>query len=188
MEEFRKYLELKARLDQQGWDQLAPFFSETTLPRNGYFITQGQANRQCGFILNGVLRYFTTTEKGDDPTCYFSFENHIVFDPYTYRTSAPATLNAVAVTDCRMAVISMEDEQRLLAQYPHWMDICNQLLLEVSLEFANQKTLMAMKAAERYTFFCDTYPHLARRVPLQFIASYLGIAQPSLSRIRKESR
>jgi CRP-like cAMP-binding protein len=188
MEAFRKYLEQKCRLNPQGWDHLSGFFSAVTLPRNTHFITQGEANRQCGFILEGVLRYFSSTEKGDDPTCYFSFENHIVFDPYTYRTNVPASLNAVAVTDCRLAVISMEEEQKLLAVFPQWMDICNQLLLEVSLEFANQKTMMAMKAAERYAFFCDTYPHLAKRVPLQFIASYLGIAQPSLSRIRKNTR
>jgi CRP-like cAMP-binding protein len=155
-------------------------------PKNTFLIQSGKICRKSGFMLQGVMRYFAANQHGDEPTCYFTFEGHYIVDPFNYNQQKPSTINLKSITDCTVALISFENDTILAKAFPKWKDITNKMLLDVSMEFANQKTIIALSASERYKYFTDHYPQLALRVPLQYIASYLGIAQPSLSRLRKE--
>ena len=96
-------------------------------------------------------------------------------------------MNLQAVTKCDIAVISFDTDKQLQTALPRWVNITNQMLLDVSINFANQKELLAMNATKRYDYFIENYPTIARRAPLQYVASYLGIKQPSLSRVRKNN-
>lgn len=96
-------------------------------------------------------------------------------------------MNLQAVTKCDIAVISFDRDKKLQTLLPGWNDIINQVLLEVSMNFANQKELLALNASKRYDYFIENYPTIASRAPLQYVASYLGMKQPSLSRVRKNN-
>ena len=188
MESLRKKLTDSFRLSNDEWSMVSDNINSISLQKGDFFIEQGKLCRNSGFILDGVIRYFSYDEKGNDPTCYFGYETFYITDPFTFKKQELSEINLQAVTPCEIAVISFDSHQKLQHIFPRWNDICNQLLLEVSMDFANQKGLLAMNAAERYDYFTEKYPTVVRRVPLQYVASYLGIAQPSLSRIRKNMR
>lgn len=183
---FRTYLEREFGISGEEWDTISGYFHKMDFPRNDFFIREHKVCRKTGFILEGVMRYFDPDETGAEPTCFFTFEEHYIVDPYTYEQQRPAVMNLKSVTDCALAVISYEDDRQLSAMLPRWKEIKTNMVLKASLEFADQKALLNLSAAGRYSYFTEKYPHLALRVPLQYIASYLGIAQPSLSRLRKE--
>ncbi len=182
----KTYLANEFSVSEEEWLCISRYFEEITLPKNEFFIKFEKVCRRTGFVLEGVLRYFDPDETGAEPTCFFTFEGHYVVDPFTYEEQKPSVMNLKSVTDCRLAVISYERDRKLMAELPRWKEIKTNMILRVSLEFSDQKSLMNMSAAKRYSYFTERYPHLALRVPLQYIASYLGIAQPSLSRLRKE--
>lgn len=185
MEQLKKYLKERFRLTAEDADIITSYFTEEKISKNHFFVSEGKTELSSAILLEGVVRYFAYDDEGNDPTCYFSFEYHILMDPFTYRQQKPATLNIASVTPCRLAVLSYEDEEKLITAYAKWPVIANEMLLEVSMEFANQKTMTAMAAGERYDFWVKNYPGIANRVPLQYVATYLGITQQSLSRLRK---
>jgi CRP-like cAMP-binding protein len=184
----KTYLEDHFSIDEQEWATISSFFEEVRMPKNEVFIEAGKVCKNAGFILDGVMRYFAADMEGNEPTCYFSFEGHYIVDPFTFDVQQPSNINLKSVTDCSLAVISYQKDSELRQVYPKWVHISNAMLLKVSIEFANQKEMVSMKASQRYEHFVQQYPQLAQRVPLQYIASYLGIAQPSLSRLRKNPK
>jgi hypothetical protein len=186
MDSLKRYLINHFALAESDWEKIKPCFTEVYLPKNQFFIQSGKVCRKTGFVLEGVMRYFAHNAEGDEPTCYFTFEEHYIIDPFAYSSQAISNINLKSITDCKLAVITYSQDQKLRAIFPQWTEITNTMLLKVSIEFANQRGLLSPNASQRYLNFVNQYPHLMQRVPLQYIASYLGIAQPSLSRIRKK--
>lgn len=187
MERLQKYFTDNFQLSKDDWNLINENIKTKTLQKGEFFIEQNKICRNSGIILTGVMRYFSYDENGNDPTCYFVCENQYITDPFTFKKQTPSDMNLQAVTKCDIAVISFDADKRLQTVFPRWTDITNQMLLDVSINFANQKELLAMNATKRYDYFIENYPTIARRVPLQYVASYLGIKQPSLSRIRKNN-
>ena len=187
MEALQKILHEKFNVTEEEWRIISPYVKLQALEKGEFFIEENKICRSSAFILEGVAHYFNYDKNGNAPTCYFSYEGHYAVDPFTFASQAPAKINLQAVTRCRLAVISYESDKKLGAIFPRWSEIATQALLQVSMEFANQKELVSMNASERYDYFIKQYPHLAKRVPLHYVASYLGVAQPSLSRLRKNA-
>ncbi|MBV9987934.1 MAG: Crp/Fnr family transcriptional regulator [Chitinophagaceae bacterium] len=186
MEQFKQFLQAQFSIRSDQWDLVSSHFCLESLTRDTYFIREGAPCRKAGFVLEGVLRYFGHDDKGDELTCYFAAENDYVIEPFSFPTQSPATFNLQLVTDCRIATISFEKNRSLLSLLPAWTEISNTMIQRAMAEFANQKKMIAYDAAGRYELFLEEYPQFAQRVPLQYVASYLGIAQPSLSRLRKQ--
>lgn len=187
MEQLQKYFTDKFQLSKNDWDLINANIKTKTLQKGEFFIEQNKVCKNSGFILRGVMRYFSFDENGNDPTCYFTCENQYITDPFTFKKQTPSNMNLQAVTKCDIAIISYDADKRLQIAIPRWTDITNQILLDVSINFANQKELLAMNASKRYDYFVENYPTIAKRAPLQYVASYLGIKQPSLSRVRKNN-
>lgn len=185
MEKLQKYFTDRFRIMADEWDLINQHIRRKTLQKGEFFIEQTKVCRNSGFILNGVMRYFSYDENGNDPTCYFACENQYITDPFAFKKQALSEMNLQAVTKCDIAVISFGNDKKLQTVLSQWNDITNQVLLDVSMNFANQKELLALNASKRYDYFIENYPTIASRAPLQYVASYLGIKQPSLSRVRK---
>jgi CRP-like cAMP-binding protein len=186
MDKFKDFLQKNFRLSADQWEQIQQYFQVESLTKETYFIREGSPCRKAGFVLEGVLRYFGHDDKGDELTCYFAAENDYVIEPFSFPVQSPATFNLQLVTDCTLATISSDDNKALLMAFPGWAELSNFMIQRAMSDFANQKKMMAYDAVGRYELFLQEYPQFAQRVPLQYVASYLGIAQPSLSRLRKQ--
>jgi CRP-like cAMP-binding protein len=185
MNGLKKFLTTSAEFPIKDWAIFEQTVDIRTIPKGTFLIEQGKSSRYSGFLLEGLGRYFAYDADGNDPTCYFCDENSYLVDPYAFFDQKPATLNMEALTDCRVATIGFTKHRELCLTLPYWEAISRQLILKTAMEFANQKDFMNLPATKRYNHFVKTYPSFAKRAPLKYVASYLGIAQPSLSRIRK---
>ncbi|RDC65583.1 Crp/Fnr family transcriptional regulator [Adhaeribacter pallidiroseus] len=163
--------------------------TELHLPKEEYYLQAGQVARQFGFLVEGIMRVCYYNHKGEEITKYFIDENNIVVDLASFDNNLPSTAYVQAVTDCRLIVFAKPDWQDLLNIIIGWDAIVHKITSKaLLLKIERISPLVAEDATTRYLQFMEKYPILVNRIPLVYLASYLGITQSSLSRIRKNIR
>lgn len=158
--------------------------SEMELRKDQYFVEAGKLFTQVGFVVEGVLRICYYNNQGEEITKYFGSEQSFLANPYNIHE--PLTEYIQAVTDCRLMVFSRADWEELSYSIHNWDDIVSKIFQKALMEKMDRRSAMISEdATTRYLSFLEHFPSLANRIPLSYIASYLGITQSSLSRIRK---
>ncbi len=167
--------------------QLLNNFSSNVVFNLGQIVIhEGDTHSNLYIILKGLVRGYYIDEGGNDITKCFSSE-HEFFSTEGFRTNSSSTINI----EC------LENSTCILLPYKlikKCMDIDVQIKNLVMMLFFNEvgnlerrnKKLMLLDAENRYISFCKEYPTLTTRIALKYIASYIGIQTPSLSRIRKK--
>lgn len=153
-------------------------------PAHSILVREGQLSDRLYFILNGALRaYYIHEDK--EYTDWFMFEN-------MFACSLSAFFGGIASPQC---VETLEPTDTLILTRSQLEDICkkhhdmsllngrvlSQSLVILQTGFIDQRF---KTAPERYALLLEQYPEVIRRVPLKYIASYLGVSQETLSRIR----
>ncbi|MET3037567.1 Crp/Fnr family transcriptional regulator [Chryseobacterium sp. NRRL B-14859] len=186
MKELIDFLLQYGNLNQQQIDLIISKASESELKKDDYFVEAGKMFNQVVFILEGVFRICYYNNKGEEITKYFIDENRLCSNPYK---GEPMTEYIQAVTDCKFIVFSEQSWTELSHTIVGWENITNKIFQKALVEKMDRRSaLVSQDATTRYLKFLEKFPTLANRVPLSYIASYLGITQQSLSRIRKNIR
>ena len=186
MERFRQYLETLIPLSSSQWETIQSYFEVRPFQREQFFLRQGQICRRAAFIAEGIMRYCSIGEDGTEITCYFIAENGFILDPDSFSTQKPSALTIQAVTDCLLITLTYEGSLKLAQAFPQWEAVSGVIAQKSMMELVNQRSFLLNRNAEsKYLHFIEHYPHILQRAPLGYIASYLGITQQSLSRLRK---
>ncbi len=173
-------------LNKQQTDYIASKATRLTLPKDDYFSEVGKIPRQVAFVLEGIFRLYYYNDKGDEITNYFIDGNQFVADYANFEANLPSTDNLQAVTDCELLIFSKKDWEDISNTIVDWDKIADKMYRKCLLETIEKRSpLVAEDATTRYLLFLEKFPSLANRIPLSYIASYLGITQQSFSRIRK---
>jgi len=189
MKEFIEYILQFGHLNQQQIDLITNKATEIDLQKGEYFSEAGKIPKQVGFILKGVVRFCYYNNKGQEITHHFIDEFNFVSDQQNFEAQIVATDYIEAVTDCKLLVFSKKDWDDIGNTIVGWHDITGLILKNCLLKTIERRSpLVSEDATTRYLSFLDKFPNLANRIPLSYIASYLGITQQSLSRIRKNIR
>ena len=165
---------------------LLSHFRREYIPRKFFYLKAGQVSRQRAYINKGSTRTFTVDEKGGEHILFFAFEDWWVGDLESYYNQQPASLNIQAMEDTELLVLAKTDLERLSNEIPKLKKMFEQK--EQRSSFANMRRLQEVKtlsAEERYLNLIQRFPEIFQRIPLQYIAMYLDIEPPSLSRLRK---
>ena len=161
-------------------------FKREYIPRKFFYLKAGQISRQRAYINKGSTRTFTMDERGGEHILFFAFEDWWIGDLESYYNQQPASLNIQAMEDCELLVLPKPDLDRLSIEIPKLKKMFEQK--EQRSSFANLHRLQEVKtlsAEERYLNLIKRHPQIFQRIPLQYIAMYLDIEPPSLSRLRK---
>ncbi|CAM4001866.1 MULTISPECIES: Crp/Fnr family transcriptional regulator [Flavobacterium] len=186
MEKLIDYLLQFGNLNQQQIDLIISKVRQVHLPKDKYFSEAGKVAKEIGFVSDGILRICYYNKKGDEITKYFVSENRFVVDLDSYNAKIPASQYIQAVLDCKILTISYNDMQELSLTIINWDDIINKITTKALVDKVNIISPMVSEdASKKYLSFLEKFPQLVNRIPLSHIASYLGITQSSLSRIRK---
>src|SRR5690606_28120781 len=189
MEDFINYVLQFGNLNNQQIELIKSKGSEIALLKDDYYWEAGKTVRQVGFLTEGILRVFYYNNKGEEITRYFIDENHLILSGNTVDEVFTPSEYLSAITDCKMVVFSNRNWKDLSATLIDWDRIVQKIVTKHHSEkIARRSELISQDATERYLDFIEKFPTLVNRVPLSFIASYLGITQSSLSRIRKKIR
>jgi CRP-like cAMP-binding protein len=186
MEQLTEYLLLFGQLNQQQLDLIKSKAKLLALKGDEYFSEAGKTSKRIGFITEGILRVCYFNNEGKEITRYFIDENNFVVDLNSYTTQLPATEYIQAVTECSLYTFSLEAMKELSATIISWDEIITKITTKALMDKVNRiSPMLAEDASTRYNRFLEMYPNLANRIPLSLLASYIGITQSSLSRIRK---
>ena len=165
---------------------MAEYFRLESFPKNEYFVRSGKVSRKLAFIAEGVMRYCMFRDDGSDITCFFMCENDFAGDPESFFSQKPSDKNVQALTDCQLITTSYENMQKML-HHPRTKETIAAIDHYVMTKMLYQRTfLLNLDASVRYHEFIREYSTVLQRIPLSYIASFLGITQQSLSRLRKQ--
>lgn len=189
MEELINYILDFGQLNEKQIELIKRNLSEITLTKGEYFSEAGKTAKRLGFVLEGVLRCCYYNNKGDEITRCFIEENNFVVDLNSFINQIPSAEYYEAVTDCRLIVLTHSNWIELSDTIVGWEAIAGKIMAKTMLtKVRNISSIISEDAVTSYQNFIKEYPNLVNRIPLSFIASYLGVTQSSLSRIRKKIR
>ena len=188
MKELITYMLQFGQLNQQQIELITGVAETVVLQKDEYFSESGKVPKQVGFILSGVIRGCYYTKSGAEITRCLISENSLVVDYVNFEANAPATEYLQACTDCKLLVFSNHAWEELSQTIVGWDLIKNKMVQKCMFQKSRKGPVISQNASTRYLEFMQNYPSLVNRIPLAYIASYLGITQQSLSRIRKNIR
>jgi len=189
MEKFIDYILQFGNLNKQQIELVTSKANELELRKDDYYWEAGKTVKLIGFITDGVLRIYYYTKNGEENTRYFIDENHLILDGPTSEGNYIPSEYLQSITDCKLVVFSKKNWQEISGTIVGWNDIIQKIMAKHHSEKLERRSvLVSQDATTRYLDFIEKFPTLVNRVPLSFIASYLGITQSSLSRIRKNIR
>lgn len=189
MGKFTDYVLQFGNLNKQQIDLINSKATEIELRKDEFYWEAGKTVKQIGFLTDGVIRVFYYNNKGEEITRYFIDENYLILSGNTIDEIYTPSEYLSAITDCKLVVFSKRDWKEISETIVGWDTILQKIVAKYHSEkIARRSELVSQDATERYLDFLQKFPTLVNRVPLSFIASYLGVTQSSLSRIRKNIR
>lgn len=189
MDTFIQYVLQFGNLNKPQIDLIKSKATEIGLRKDQFYWEAGKSVKQIGFITSGILRVFYYNNKGEEVTQYFFDENHLLLSGFTIDEVYIPSVYISAVTDCKMIIFSKQDWKEISQTIIGWDNIIQKIIMKHKSEKLGKiSELVSQDGTTRYLDFIKKFPALANRVPLSYIASYLGLTQSSLSRIRKNIR
>ena len=151
------------------------------------FIDKGKKNNKEYFVYEGVCRSYLLSPEGEEVTISYFLESSVLSPNKTRTANQISHLNFQALTKVTVASLNADKFEQLMINH---MDIRefgnmvlqNELLAKVEKEIA----LASLNAKERLLLFREKYHFLENLIPHVDIASYLGITNVSLSRLRRD--
>lgn len=162
------------------------YFKGKSLSKGELWIEEGQYCNQIAFIKKGICRIFYNDQDGNEVSFFFMPENNFISSYTSFLTLTPTKENIEAVGDVEMLVVNREDLEKLSKEIPKvqiWRRIIAEnlfILLERRISMLQSKT-----AQERYENMIKENGDILLKVPLQYMASFLGVTPQHLSRLRK---
>ena len=152
--------------------------------KNDHLLTEGKTCKHLYFLCQGALRGYYILD-GKEITHWFAFENDFVTSFHSFITGEPAVENLQLLEGSILLSISRDSLTQLLNQY-HEIERVVRIAYEKYYIRLEERFVNAQfkTAAERYETLLSQTPHIDERVPLGQIASYLGVSQETLSRVR----
>jgi CRP-like cAMP-binding protein len=151
------------------------------------FIQRNKRNEKEYFILSGVCKSYLINPEGDEITISLFTENSVL-SPFQIRTSKGiSNLNFKALTDLELASIDAKEFEWMMINNLEIRNFGNTVLRnELSQKVEKEIGLASLTAKERLLKFREQFPMLENLIPHTDIASYLGITNISLSRLRSD--
>lgn len=163
------------------------YFQLKPYKKNEYIIYEGNISNESHFIESGFLRSYAIDTDTNEITTEFYGKNMFANDFLSFFKRIPATENIQAMTDCVTWTISYDDLQICFHTMPDFREFGRMLLIT---NYARLKERMLgmikLTAEQRYEKLLRFHPEIFQNAPLKTIATYIGVTDTSLSRIRKE--
>ncbi len=167
--------------------EIADNFTFKLISKNQFQLAAGKICDEYLFLEKGYMRAFVYDTKGKEVTTGFYASEQVVFEVSSFFNRNRSKENIQALIDCEGWYISHQQLNHLFHTIPEFREFGRAVLVK---GFSALKTRMLSTitetADERYAALLKTNPEIFQHTPLKHIASYLGITDTSLSRIRKE--
>lgn len=163
------------------------YFKPVLYPKNRVIEEEGNIPKYLYFVVSGFVRLFHYNDKGDEVTTHINCPPGFITSFFNFTSETKSDENLECITECELLRITKTDLDLLTNQSTAFKDF-SILIFQQSLAYneTRSKELATLTAEQRYQNLIKNHPEILHNVPLQYIASFLGMNPKSLSRIRKE--
>lgn len=157
------------------------------LRKHQYLLQEGDICHYHYFVTKGLLRTYSTDEKGNDYTLRFASENGWISDCESLYMGTPSHFNIDAIENSEVILFESGAKELLMEKVPSFGKMINNIRNKNIINFQNRiHEAITSNSEQKYHNFVVNYPEFALRVPQHMVASYLGIKPETLSRIRSK--
>lgn len=167
--------------------QIVSKFKQVKYSKEDYLLESGRTANNYWFVEQGLLRSYVVDAEGNEISTGFFSVGDIVIDWPSFFLREPTREYIQALSDCNCWQLDYENFQTLFHNIEAFREQGRATL--VGSYFAlkkNHVALVADRAKDRYMRLMEEQPEIVQQVPLKYIASFLGVTDTSLSRIRRE--
>jgi CRP-like cAMP-binding protein len=187
METLKNYINSQIDISEAELEIILSNFQELKLAEGRFALRRGQLATNHYFVVSGGLRIYFD-HNGKEITSWIVLENDFFTDLSSLKNRTPSRFNVQAMEDTILLTIKADKMEELYKKIPSWQQFGRQIAEANFLKLIdNIIGFQTMTAEERYLKAMQT-PELLQRVPLKYLASFLGITPTSLSRLRKTIR
>ncbi len=186
--ELKNYLERFINLSDEESEMALQFFEYRKFPKNSLILRSGDICNFEAYIKRGCAREFFTDHKGNEHTVEFAIEDWWISEINSFENKVPSQVSIETLEETEMLMLSLESKTQLLETIPA-LDRMFRIMMQRHVHALKKRLLqnMSRNAMDRYQMFLEQYPTVVQRVPQYHIASYLGISQEFLSKLRKRT-
>ena len=182
----RNYLRIFNMLTEHEIDLFESKVQNIKLKKGDFFIKENRVSKEVAFVVSGLFRSFYYSSSEEEVTYCFTFSNSFVSAYSSFLSQTKTIENIQALTDIELLTISREDILILEKSSTNWLKFFKLITEQEYIKMEKRVLLLQKESAEKkYTDLLINHPEYLQSIPLNFLASYLGITQRHLSRIRK---
>ena len=186
-ERFRKKMESFSPVSDEDFQRLPDVMHEKHFHKGEVLLKEGQVCSRFYFILSGCIRSFGL-EDGKEANVKFYFEDDIACDFKSFRSEEPSPFYFVALEDVTAYYGSKADTVPVFQGGSSWHLVLFRFFQRLYLEEEeHSNNFKLLTPEERYHFLLENKPNYLRRIPLVYLASYLGVSRETLTRIRQRT-
>lgn len=168
-------------------EEIANTFKAKEIMRNEFLLKEGRVADEYFFLESGFIRSFAFDTEGNEVTTNFYSSSQVVFEVSSFFNRTIAKENFQAIEDCSGWYITYAELNNLFHSMHEFRDFGRSILVKgFSALKIRMLSMITETAEQRYNTLLKTNPEIFQHAALKHIASYLGITDTSLSRIRKE--
>lgn len=183
---FHRFLNQFKEIPAADFELISQHLQHKDIVPGQVLLQQGKTAKELFFVATGILKIVSTSEKGNDVIQFFIKENKFCTILYSFNGGNVTHESIVAATHGELLVFSKTSLDALYGKLPYFKTLVESITQQALLDKIQiRNSLMGEEATTRYHKFVANQPDIMLRVPLSDVASYLGITQQSLSRIRR---
>lgn len=186
MEDLIKYLNGIHPLSTALIEYLASILQLREVPKKHFLLKAGHVSRTICFIKKGMFRCFYT-QNSIEVSSWFMKEGDVIISVESFFTQKESKESIQALEDCEVCCIDYNQLQYIYRNFSEF-NIVGRVLTEHYYTLSEQRlySIRMLRASERYLNLIENHSDLIQRVPSKYIASYLGVTEETLSRIRSK--
>ncbi len=182
----RNLIERMCNIDNQAWQQLQEHSSFQTFNKHDTLLTANEKSGHLWFIFQGLVRNFYVTPEGKEFNKSFIAAPSLCGSMTEIVTGNPSRFSIDALEDTTAIVISAKWFKEASSHHNSFKTLALVLAQQLALKKEQREAeLLLDDATTRYQRFLKESPHLTGRIPAYHVASYLGITEVALSRIKR---
>ena len=175
------------KISKDDADQIANTFHPIEIEEKDYLLREHEVSDDYFYLESGLMRTFLYNLEGEEITIDFFTENNIVFEITSFFNRIRSEAYIQAITNCKGFRISYEELNTLFHDKPAFRDFGRAILVKEFMASQSRNYGMINRTAkERYQNLLRTEPQILHYAPLKYVASYLGVTDSTLSRLRKK--
>jgi CRP-like cAMP-binding protein len=184
MEKLLKYLKSIHPLSEKLIEYLGTHLKTKNLQKKDFLLKKGHISKDICFIHSGLLRCFYLIDE-KEVCSWFMKEGDVIISVESFFNQTESYEAIQALEDCILHYITYDELQFIYRNFPEF-NFVGRVVTERYYTLSEQRlyAMRMQRAPDRYAYLMQYHPELILRVPSKYLASYLGIAEPTLSTIK----